>query len=495
MSKTIDKLGTFLLRWRVPKKILAIIFVVLFAISLIPIVITCFYSVPVLDDYDFGLKSHLAYVHGRSFFGGVLESCNFFYNNWQGVYTSNFIASIQPFNMNVDLYWISNIVVLFSVCFSMFFFLKVVLINTFYADKWDYLLISIPIVTLFLQFMPGIQEGIYWMDGSLSLLVNSVYLVVFSLVILYHLSKKPKGKIFYAIISIILVLLFSGTSYLCFVTCLMLTTVSTVYCIYKKIKTYRFIILLQGIYTVGIIITILAPGNAVRMNGVSALSFPHAIIKALVMSVYYFGEWSNLVFIAALIFISIVFYNIAKHLKYQFKNPLLVFVICYLIYAGRMSVQYYAIGSIGAWRQLNEYYLGFLICISLSVLYFVGWLSKRPCTNDLLIKNNKSISVVFVLIIAFAFVAGTINYGYDHNVSSASTTISLVKGETQQYNKEMKDRIKLFEESKSESVVVKPLSVYPSFFVPEPLSTEQDYWTNSSTAKYYEVDSIALADD
>ena len=493
MVRTLDRVGNFLLRWKISKKALAIIFVVLFVLSLVPIVVTAFYSVPVLDDYTFGLRAHLAYAHGDSFLSGALESCDYFYNNWQGVYTANFIASIQPFVFNENLYWISNITVLFAVCFSLFFFIKVIVINVLQADKWDYLLISIPIVTLFLQFMPGIQEGIYWMDGSLSLLVNSVYLIVFSLVILYHFSKKKKNKIIYSVLAVLLVLLFSGSSYLCYVTCLILTISSVIYCICKKHKTYKLILLLFGIYTVGVVVSVLAPGNAVRMSSVSGLSLPMSIMKALIMSVFYFGEWSSLFYIATLVFISVVFYSITKRTKYQFKYPLLVFVLCYIVYAGRMSVQYYATGTIGGWRQLNQYYLGFLLCITISFLYFVGWLSKKELIDGKVLKyNRKAVSVVLVMIIAFAFISGTVCYAYNHVVSSISTSISLVKGETKQYHSEMMRRIEKYNDPDLEGVEVSPLSVYPKFFVPEPLSEDYKYWTNESNAKYYEKQYITL---
>ena len=84
MTKVLDKCGDFLLRWRISKKTLAIVFVVLFVLSLVPIVITCFYSVPGADDFGFGTRAHLSVVNGGSFLEGVLDTCNFYYNKWQG---------------------------------------------------------------------------------------------------------------------------------------------------------------------------------------------------------------------------------------------------------------------------------------------------------------------------------------------------------------------------------------------------------------------------
>jgi hypothetical protein len=497
MTKVLDKISAFLLNWRISKKALAVVFAVLFIISLIPIVITAFYSVPVLDDYTFGLKSHLAYINGESFFGGVIESCDYFYHNWQGFFTANFLASIQPFNIDVHLYWISNIIVLVAICFSMFFFARTILVDVLHSDKWSYLLISIPIVTLFLQFMPGIQEGVYWMDGSLSLVVESVFLIVFSLVIKIHLCKRKNKKIIFGLFAILLSALFSGVGPITLVTVFMAFIPSLIYCIHRKYSVYKLMIVIMAIVIVGFLISAFAPGNAVRQASVSGLSLPSAIIKAVVMSVYYFGEWSTLFYLLALCFTAVVFYGVAQRTSYQFKYPLLVFVICYIIYAGRMSVQYYATGSIGAWRQLNQYYLFFLICMTISVLYFVGWLSKKKNTEKIVSKNliSASISVVFVIIIGFSFLAGSVNYCYDHTVSSVSTTLSLVKGNTQKYNKEMMERISIYEDESIKDVVVSPLTSRPKFFSDDLISDEETDWTNQSIADYYKKDSVVLSNE
>lgn len=492
MIKAIDKLGEFLKNWKINKKTLAIIFVVLFVVSLVPIIITLFYSVPMADDYGFGERAHKAYINGDSFFGGVLESCSDYYNYWQGFYSSNFIQSMQPFNIDVGLYWVYGMVYLLIIIFSTFYFAKVVIIDLLKATWADCILITLPLLTVFFQFIPGVQEAIYSAYSGLGLTLNFVYLFIYSLVIKYHISSHKKTKIVCCILSIVIAIAFSGTITM-YVTVLMFTFIAVAYCIYKRSKTYKLLLVLFVIFTMGLIISLLAPGNAQREAVLDGYSLPMAVIRALAFSAFYVGNWFTLAFAAVLAFVSIVFYSIAKKSPFSFKNPLLVFTICYLVYAGRISVQLYAAGTVGGWRQLNCYYLGFVLCFTISTLYFVGWLSKKVAlcgtTHD-----NKQIPVVVVLLIAFFLICGTVFYAYDNTVASLHTTISLMKGETQQYHNEMIDRIAICESSEELNLEFKTLSSYPRFFKEESLSTDKNHFANVDMADYYSKESIVLVE-
>lgn len=499
MGNVLDRIGNFLLKWRISKKTLAIIFVILFVLSLVPIIITAFYSVPGADDYGFGKRAYQAIASGNSFWSGVFESFIFYYYNWQGFYTANLFFSMQPFTMNIHYYWIMNILFLVVICVSLFYFIKVITLNVLHSNITDFLLISIPIVTLFLQFMPGIQQAIYNTVAGFSLVVNTIYLVISAFIIQYHLNytSDNKKKWFYCIGAVLLTVIFSGVAPIIFVTVLMAYVPALMICIKNKFKTYRLLVVIISIVSLGFLISALAPGNAVRQSTTKGLSFFNAIIKAMIMSVYQFGLWSTIFYISVLLFISVVFYNIAKTSKFQFKYPLLVFFYLYLIYAGRISIQYYATGSIGGWRQLNEHYLGFIMCISASFLYFIGWLSKRSIISKNKLNTgehfiSKKISIVFVFVVAFLFVSGSISYGYDHVITSVSTSLSLMKGETQKYNSEMMDRISIFTHSSEKNLIVQPLTVYPAFFGDDTITPDKDYFTNQEVANYYDKESIVL---
>lgn len=495
MTTILDKITNFLCKLRISKKVLAVLFVIAFLLSLIPIVITAFYSVPTYDDYNFGYYTHKSVVDGDNFFSAILETNNHFYNKWQGFFTYNFLASVQLFNINVNLYFVSDLIVIALLIFSLFYFGKVILKDIMKLDTLNFLLVSIPIVSLILQFFPDIAEGFYWMDGSLIVVVHALLLFEFSFIIKLYLKNTRKKKIIFAILSVIIAIVISGADAITFLTNLLVLAVFLIYSIHKKSKVIKIVVALLLVAIIGFIIAMVAPGNDVRLLTVdesNRLSFPMAIIYALVYSVVYFGKWMTICFIAVILFCSVIFYSFAQNSKYEFKNPFLVFILCYGIYASRLSVELYALGTLGSGRQYDVYYIFFVLCMSFSVLYFVGWLSKRKYIQNGIKYVNK-ISVIFLAFIIFAFGAGCFHYGVK-KMSSVATTVSFMKGNTQKYNQEMKQRIDVLEDTSEEDVVFLPLSVYPSIFKTEPLSDDVNYWTNKSTARYYTKNSVAVVD-
>ena len=174
MTTILDKITNFLCKLRISKKVLAVLFVIAFLISLIPIVITAFYSVPTYDDYSLSYYSHKAVVDGTSLFGGIVTNCIELYNTWQGFMLSNFYPAIQPFVFDENLYFISCLFVIGILIFALLYFAKSILINTLKVNVFDYILISFPITFLIIQFMPSVSEAFYWMDGSLTFVVNSL---------------------------------------------------------------------------------------------------------------------------------------------------------------------------------------------------------------------------------------------------------------------------------------------------------------------------------
>lgn len=407
-------------------------------------IIACFYTTPIYDDYNLSVISHKSVVNGDSFILGVINNCLVLYKSWQGFMLSNFYPAVQPFVFNEKLYFISCLFALGIIIFSLFYFAKSILINTLGFNKYDYLLITVPIVFLIIQFLPSIAEGIYWMDGNLSMVINSIMLIIFALLINLYLSNKKRTKIIYGVISVLLMLIICMDSPITFLTMLLVFLYSSL----------------------------------------------ASICYAIFYSIAYTGKWFTLCFISILLFVSVVFWEYAKNSSYSFKNPLLVFILCYSIYSARMSVQLAAGGYLGAERQYNQYYFSFVILLAISWLYFIGWLSKKESLK-LLKFNTKKISVAFLVMILFVFSAGCLNYGFK-DISCISTGLSLTNGECQTYYKEMSDRIEKYNDDSISNIVVNPISVYPKCYKEESLTDDSKYWTNSSVVKYYNKNSVVL---
>lgn len=95
--------------------------------------------------------------------------------------------------------------------------------------------------------------------------------------------------------------------------------------------------------------------------------------------------------------------------------------------------------------------------------------------------------------VAFVFTCGCFNFKVK-NVACVSTAVSLYSGETQTYNREMKERISLYNNEQINDVEVHHISSIPKCFVNEALTDDISYWTNKSVAEYYGKDSVKLVD-
>lgn len=452
-----------------------------------------FYSFPTSDDYTFGYRAHQSYLSGDGFWTGVFASCSRYYNEWQGFFTCNFIASSQPYTISENLYFVSNLLFFSVFVFSLFLFAKAMLIDIIKVRIRDYILVTVPIVGYIIQFLPSAAEGIYWMDGSLAMLITGLVFILILVIIKYSIAGSKRYKFFLFALSIVLSVVCSGGIIMDYVTFLLLYIFSIVYCAKKRHNMILILTINFAVLTTGFLFSALAPGNNVRKATMQGFSVIKSIMYAIYSSFQYFGTWFTVSFMIVLLFSSIVLWNTLKNSKYNFKNPLLVLVLCYAVYSGRMSVQLYAGGYLGSPRQMNQYFIGFVCCTSIAWLYFIGWLSKKQSTKMIII-NKDRMSAVLCLLSMIIFLAGGLSYGFK-NLNSISTSLSLIRGETQQYCQEMSDRLAIYKDESVKTVTVKPLTNYPVFFLHETHSTSSSYWVNTAIATYYDKDSVVLLDE
>lgn len=461
---------------------------------LVPIVSAIRFTVPVFDDYNFGIISHQEYLAHNGLFYGALKACAQKFMNWQGFYTANFVAAIQPFNINVHLYWISNIIAILMLGTS-FAYLIFSLLSLFEKiDFWSFAIITFPISFVLYQFLPSLAEGFYWMDGSLGLIFNGFAAIQYALLARYCVVNSKKKKII-EVVLITLALFFSGGGIECYITRLLISIIILLFC-RKNDKRFTLLIMaLLIIYTIGFLISILAPGNRVRVTSVEDARI-YSIFESILFALYYgivkFGDWASLCLLVVEFVAASVFYHQAKKLDFEFKYPVVVWILCFILYAAPMSIPLYAYGSLGSPRQYNCYYFWFIIYFTISALYFAGWLSKRTDLNYIFDNNNAY--VVPAAVLTLLFVAGGFKIGY-HNFASIQTGVSLLNNEPQTYYQEMMDRIEQYENEDIQDVSVSQLSVYPSIFMEESLEEDADYWTNNSVASYYGKNSVVLIDD
>lgn len=131
------------------KKIITIVAIFLGAgllLSLIPIIISSFYSHPLADDFGFSEKVNHVVKNGGGLFdilSASFQQVKDTYLDWQGTYAAIFVFSLQPAAFSEHIYFLTTFVMLTALIASTLFFVNTIF-NILGYDK------KIGIILLFL---------------------------------------------------------------------------------------------------------------------------------------------------------------------------------------------------------------------------------------------------------------------------------------------------------------------------------------------------------
>lgn len=209
---------------------------VLFFLSLVPLVVISFYNFPVGDDFDYAIRTHNGLING-GFIGllaGIFETIKFFYFNWQGTFSAIMIMSLQPAIFNVNLYFLSTIILLGTFILGTFSLCKTICMHYLKLNKYYYKIIAILICTISIQNIPSLVQGFYWWNGS-------IYYTFFFSLMLFQVSNLLKyfkyDKFKYFIITLILTMIIAGGNFVLVSNEIIVMTLLTIYLFVKKNKS------------------------------------------------------------------------------------------------------------------------------------------------------------------------------------------------------------------------------------------------------------------
>lgn len=459
-----------------------------FAVLMLPIVITCFYTYPVLDDLNFGARAHQAVMDGGSVLWAALQNAGSFYMHWQGDYTANFVAGIQPFVWNGRLYFLSGLFGIFWVSGIMLFFFYTVLCKALHLPKSLWLLSTALLLILFWELLPSASEGIYWMDGSLGISFYSIVFLISALLLRYFMAKGEK-RWHIAAACCILSAILGGTNQSNVLTLALAGAAALCFPEIRRDSTGKIIIISVCLAMAGMAVNILAPGTSTRLGELNGVSLPKAIVFAVYYGFVCFAQWMDVARIGVLMIMCILAFPILKKTPFKFPCPFAVVIGCFGIYSCAIAVTVFAKGHLGDDRQLNYYFLSFTYSTAVMMVYLTGWLAKKY--PKAMIIDGKTIPVGLILAVAIMFTSGMLNSGF-HSLTSVDTAWGLYKGYTQKYAAEMKVRTEILENPEITDAILEPLSQTLTYLPFDPLSTDPDYWTNQSTAAFYRKTSVRL---
>lgn len=476
------------------KKIITIVTIFLgigLLLSIIPIIISSFYSHPFADDFGFSEKVNHVVKNGGGLFdmlSASFQQVKDTYLEWQGTYAAVFVFSLQPAAFSEYIYFLTTFVMLTALIASTLFFVNTIF-NILGYDKKAGIIISCVILLLSIHFVVDKKEAFFWWNGSsYYTLFYSFSLLFFSILIKLYYSEKIIKKVILLILSLLLAAILGGGNY----STALLTTVILAFVILllikhrKKISLYYVMIFL--ILITGFVISMIAPGNSVRADALTGESPVKAIIHSVFYAVVYIAKWTGLAQLAGFSVIGFFAYILTKNSKYKFQYPFIVFILSVLVFATQLTPPLYAMSSVGSGRQVNIYYYSYYILISFNIFYIIGWINQKNVVRISTKNIKKSFSICSLLLIIGVFLCGCLNYGF-HNITFFDTLLALKNSTPQTYSAEYLDRIS---QIKSGNTTISDIKTVPDFFSPLCIEEDSDFWINKQIAQYYDVDKVTL---
>lgn len=477
--------------------ILAICILIL---SIIPVIAIGPYLHMFADDYVFGAPVYKTWMTTHSF-GACLQSAwaesMHIYHTWQGTYSACFLMAMQPGIFGK--YWLVPIILCGGLITSTYTLAYMILRKLLHVSKMEYAFVSTLFILMTVQFVWSYYDAFFWYNGAMYYtLYYSLSLFLASLLIAFHLTKRISYKVIIALVSIILTVFIAGGN---FVTGLGMPAILFVAIIWmyvekKKLPTFPVVILL--IYVAAFAFSVFAPGNAVRQATVTDKpNFLSAFFMAIGKGTEFLSDAIGIMEILVFLILIPVLAQLAKKSQFKFSHPWICLVVSYLLYCAFVFPNCFAMGTRGADRTQNVYFYVHLWMFCFNIYYLAGALIRNAAAHEpvsLAITNLiqaikqkyakylKWQPIYFVVVLILSITA---------KPTTANRTFSLLKkGQAQKLDLEMKQREKAILSSKTERLVLQPLTVKMPSDAFHDITIYPGYWINRGMANYYNKKTI-----
>lgn len=482
---------------RISTKRMAIYAAILFAASVIPLLLLGKYNVMCIDDYDYGRRIHDVWVATGSFSRAVSEAVmqmKELYMHQQGTYVSCVLMGLCPMNFRYETAFLVPIVMIGVFALSTFVLGRQILEKWIGSDKYRASLVMFLLLFMFYQVMEAPFEGIYWYNGATHyILMESVLFLILTFVSETVMGNRKKLAAFLCLLASVGGVFVGGGNLVTGLQTEILLVLLLCFTFVTRRERILYVLFPFLTFTAGFLCNILAPGNAVKTNTLEAsagTALGYSVIPAVCLSFYFAAafiiEWTNLFVVLVWLALLPVFWKIAKQSDRSFTHPVLVTLGAFCIIAAMFTPTLFALGSAGLARVDNIIQMVYYLCLFFVTIYWFGWSRRQNSLGAFLESTGNFMTVICMLLVLAVWI-----FTADKNTyTSVSALRSLVKGDAEIYYTEAMERHALYVNETMPDVVVESFSVKPALFDFEDLSEDEENWLNLAVAAYYHKNSV-----
>jgi len=492
---------------------------IIFVISLIPIFVVAGFDAASGDDYNYGAASRLAFLSSGSVWAAIAAAgrttVSIWYT-WQGTWFDCFLFCLHPEVFSDSAYvivpYIFVIMQIASFTYFSYHFIK----RHFGLDGLFYLELSLIYMLFVFQLVPSQKSAFFWWVGSIHYAMPMcLALVGIVLGDKFLSSHKISDLVWLSIVAAVI----GGATYPA--ALLLLLAVFLMWLagfVLNKVRDKRNFLLFVPLVLelVGLAISMIAPGNAVRSaSDIADGAAPTGgILSTIINSITFSVTDAATSFVGEKTFVVILFLSViivsfsplkeaykkdTENFQKTFAHPVLFILVVFLLNASIYAPRLYA-GNHASSGYNNFNFWVFTLCKIAGLIYMEGfviqWLAGKPgfrlssilgISSQADKKGTSTGNLLLQFVVLFAIFGGIAFCGR-HGVKTYTDFICLdyyLSGQASDYKEQMALQRYLMEEPGVDDVVVPEINNEQGPLMHMPIVADPSNVDNYMTRIFY----------
>ena len=515
------------------KKLKLILLALVWAALLAPFFLGAPAAHPATDDFTFAVYTHPTWEQTGSILHVLKDAVSYAlrtWRDWQGTITGVVIMTLSPIVFSLEHYWVHAVVLLALHLVSWFVLCAHVLGRRLGLKPGLWLRLYLLLSAFSLMFLPDMVEGIYWFNGAW-FYTGAQAIALMTLVLCDRFSVTRAGKktqIFMGIVCCGLLLLLGMDNYITAMMTAAALFMMTMQRLFSAMKTPAAGMIGRIVYSTagvaleetrefggpeekkrqrraalrtflllipigaGLLISVIAPGNSVRMatDGAHQAGMDYLIASILWTLRDAFFYFVRFLFKTPLLALLIgMTPMIAEALDGMEERswrtpPVLVTVLsCYLVLCAMIIPHMYSSGYAGSGRVVNMYHL--YVMLAVPVCYVLILLRMKPRR---LAELSDGMTRKRCMVLAVAALALCIGLGQMDNYNKL--VADQHNGTQDAYIAQIRNEYALCEAAGEEDIVELPAWTVQTVTGKLTAYEDETMWTNEAMANYFGVKAV-----
>lgn len=474
-------------------KTLAVLMLLVFCVSLIPVLYLCGYVHATGDDYGYGAQPHAAWLSTHSLWEVLkadIQTVRRYWIGWQGTWFTIFLMCLQPEVFSPEAYWIVPIIMIGINVVATSLLTEYLMVRKLGVAKSSWCILNLLMLFAMLQFFPSTKSGIFWWNGTVH------YIVPWSLAmmaIFAFFRYIDTFRLRYWFLALICMFCLGGSSYLAALLAPIILAYLLVLYAPKKPRSL-FLLIPLAAEMGGLIVSFLSPGNTARGGEGFGFSLQR-ILSTVIMSFYQgivtVGEYLAekpalfLIFFFAAIVAWEAWYN--REPRFAFPYPVLFVVLMFCTWCAMFAPGIYASVEVSGGVP-NTILQTFILTGMADIVYVSGWIRrKRRKTPQEFASFRKVAYPLFLAAVAafLVFYRGTLKETTFFNCTSY-----ILSGQAEDYKQQMEERMEILLDDTKKEVELPEMNSEQGPLMHMEVMEDPDAWTNMVVQQFFQKDRV-----